>query len=97
MARACLTQEEFLLWMDIHKNLAQKELSKMSEKKKKKRGMKELTYEMFIGIGEWFEETTQQKNNRGRDIWHQVRHELLKPFKLQNLKYLQISYLTTIL
>lgn len=36
MARACLTQEEFLLWMDIHKNLAQKELSKMSEKKKKR-------------------------------------------------------------
>lgn len=40
IARTYLTKEEFLLWMDICKNLAQKELSKISDKK---RGMKELT------------------------------------------------------
>ena len=35
IARAYLTKDEFLLWMDIYKNLAQKkkELSKMSGKK----------------------------------------------------------------
>ncbi|XP_076775118.1 endogenous retrovirus group K member 5 Gag polyprotein-like [Arvicanthis niloticus] len=58
IARAYLTRDEFLQWMDIFKNLAQKELSKMSEKKK---GVKELTYEMFMDTGEWFEVRIQQK------------------------------------
>lgn len=36
-------------------NLAQKEFSKM----------KELTYEMFVGMAEWFKETIQG-NDKGR-------------------------------
>jgi hypothetical protein len=60
IARAYLTKDEFLLWMDIYKNLAQKKKSYLRCLEKKRR-MKELTHDMFVGIGEWFEETTQPK------------------------------------
>jgi hypothetical protein len=39
-------------------NLAQEDLCNISEKKRR---MKELKYEMFMGVGEQFEETTHQK------------------------------------
>ena len=53
IARAYLTKDEFLQWIKIYKDLAQKELSTMSEKERR---MKELIYER-----ECLEETTQQK------------------------------------
>lgn len=59
IARAYLTKDEFLLWRYIYiYELGSESYLRCLEKK---RGMKELTYEMFMCTEEWFEETAQQK------------------------------------
>lgn len=50
VTKACLAGGTVLLWKLVYGDLIHKELSKTTGEK---RGKKELTYDMLMGMGEW--------------------------------------------